>query len=42
VLAEIVRRISGMPLRQFAKERIFGPLEKNSGLFIRYMSKRGI
>jgi CubicO group peptidase (beta-lactamase class C family) len=29
VLAEIVRRVSGMPLRQFAKERIFGPLEMN-------------
>jgi CubicO group peptidase (beta-lactamase class C family) len=29
VLADIVRRVSGMPLRQFAKERIFGPLEMN-------------
>jgi CubicO group peptidase (beta-lactamase class C family) len=27
VLAEIVRRVSGMPLKQFAKERIFEPLD---------------
>jgi CubicO group peptidase (beta-lactamase class C family) len=29
VLAALVRKVSGMPLRQFARERIFSPLEMN-------------
>jgi CubicO group peptidase (beta-lactamase class C family) len=33
VLAEVVRRVSGMPLSQFAKERIFAPLEMNDTRF---------
>jgi CubicO group peptidase (beta-lactamase class C family) len=33
VLAEIVRRVSGMPLKQFAKKRIFAPLEMNDTEF---------
>jgi CubicO group peptidase (beta-lactamase class C family) len=38
VLAEIVRRVSGMPLKQFAKERIFGPLAMND---TRYQANYG-
>ena len=33
VLAEVVRRVSGMPLGQLAKERIFTPLEMNDTRF---------
>jgi CubicO group peptidase (beta-lactamase class C family) len=38
VLAEIVRRVSGMPLKQFAQDNMFGPLAMNE---TRYQANYG-